>query len=200
MEGSGNVEKSPSAEPSGPVTDSSLLLTRAVFQKVMTTILEIETVMYETVVKQEPSTAVLRKDNCRNIFAVLAANRFNVEYDYLSKGDPSLFVKYAILRNIHDHSPLCLIHICFNLALTAHRNISRAKLDLSNKEKYVASVKEQLQFFFREEAAASFSGMFRHDCRGPRILEVLPPGTVLFTTSVPEVNEQLKEARQSSPK
>ncbi len=164
----------------------AIVLTKFIFTKIVETLTGIESGCYKIAAGIKPiqnffSLQDLCKNTFKNMLKPMLVNQFNIEYNALANKDDFRIIKeYNIMREMIDHSPICLINIIFNLAIAFIDHVDRSKLDTSSLENYLDSIKIAFIPMANNVQAVSFSGMFIHHCDGPRKVEPLPPGQQMF--------------------
>ena len=165
---------------------NAIELSELVFRKVTETLLGMESGCYKIaagiVSSPNPFTREkLVEDSFKVFMKAMLVNQYNIEYNSLAnKDDFRIMQIYKNMTDTVDHSPLCLIHILFNISTILIENIDRSNLDTSSLEKYLKSLEAEYEPYVTKEQVETFSGMFLHKCEGPREAQPLPPGHQLF--------------------
>jgi len=109
-------------------------------------------------------------------------NYFNQVYDSLVTGDdPYVNEKFEEMRSILPHSPVCLINIITNMSFNSHMKFNRKSLNIETYDKFMDSIREQLNSTLNEETVNSLANLLNHKCTGEEKAPKLAEGIKMFS-------------------
>ena len=111
------------------------------------------------------------------VISTIYVKRFQLAEDYM-ENDKYVNEKFGEMQQIMDHSPVCLINMLFMLTMRIHTQIDRKKLDTSSYDKFMASVRVELDRIM--PSAENLAPAFGHTCAGPKKAPPLKPGEQMF--------------------
>lgn len=145
--------------------DKKKLLEDSVEIYVFGNIVNIEIRLYQQYCNKKAFVKDIRsQEMCNFVNGYIAIEHFNNCYSSLVKGDSTYEVTfYNLLKHLVPHSHLCLLNVIFHLKVIIHSSLDRKKFDISSEDKYIESIKKQLNSK-NEELKDFLNESLNHEC------------------------------------
>jgi hypothetical protein len=165
---------------------SEKLLADRIVQFIKNTIVGHESAIYKIATKTHPYdkfeipleiTMLTKHHILSKLVATFTENYFNQVYESLvNKDDPYIINMFDELKNIMNHSPICLINIIAHTCVQYHIKLDRSLLITNSYESYMKSVNVILNDMFNENFMDTLISGISHKCNGDKEVKALPIG------------------------
>ena len=89
----------------------------------------------------------------------------NTYRSLIIKNDPYIIQKFGEMQSVNHHSAICLLNIIAMIIMNVHFNLDRENLDITSYDKYMESIKAQINDKLKE-MNGKLTSTISHECHG----------------------------------
>jgi hypothetical protein len=125
----------------------------------------------------------LQDESNNNILPAIAHKEYyNKLYKSLIlKNDKYVTTKFKQMKDVLDHSYICLLNLCFHISMSVHKSINRKILNVSSLDNYGMSIYYQINEY-KEKIIDIIVQLINHKCVGDDIEKHNPDDEFVFST------------------